>query len=799
MKKKQLLISLSLIGAVAITGCNNVGSSNSTSPATVSAKSNSVALDNVSNYPIGNILKYVVKDSDGGSTAYEPDADAGNGILGFYIQNDVNAFNGDPDAEAGKLSMLIPDSEKAYFNKKMDSLAPGEYPEPGNQLAPENVQAAQLDFKNGAWQLSQDGTDTGNHNMFFKYKDPATGDDVYFKLVSEVKTSSANAIENALRDSQGVDATKSGGLQNIYVEQPLKATLMTVASVFEAVLGGTALYGGNIKSFAAAGATEGGDLGKMARYSRHFAGVNKAKFRQWAQNEGFNVKDPNWSKKAYAAARNDAIYFNNEASSLYSQGDLSGVKFYKDWKVFAGGATKASLLRTGYNALGLVAVANAGFNVWYLSTNSSLKDNGTAPLANASRVLAGSDTDPVLTYRQVHLEPVSAADVAQYPELGLQTSKSVTPNIYSSAASQVVGFASSKNTTDAPSIMVSMDMLDTVFNPKPTEAPDAKRPEYIGWLKNDGYLGDRMPNMNTRKTNHYLDAALYLQVSTPDQFALRSSMPIMYGEEAARKAGYKFNGYKGSAPDINILSMSNNVGDTQHTLSANHDALTNGLSYVNKDGLKIYNAINLQYGDKLVLGVKNTSTTPMANVASTILNTDNGYQIFTAQTLSRLSKDRQMLLSSNGCSNLPQNNTCKLTLEAAKLDKDATFTGVLSINDVATGGTSTLVPFTYGVKTVLTPSVLTVPFGDDEIEGKFMNLGKNAIESVTFSRGDLPAKAKVDFKCYTADNKLVTNGTLPGGGYCKMMLDNLSAVRAGLYRMTISSNGVDIQSIPVQI
>jgi hypothetical protein len=797
MKKKQLLISLSLIGAVAITGCNNVGSSNSTSPAAVSAKSNSVALDNVSNYPIGNVLKYVSKDSVGGSVTYEPDN--GNGLLGFYIENDVNAFTGDPDAEAGKLSMLIPDSEKAYFNKKIDSIAPGEYPEDGNSLAPSAVKSALMDFKNGAWQLSQDGVDTGNHNMFFKYKDPETGDDVYFKLVSEVKTSSANAIENALRDSQGVDATKSSGLQNIYVEQPFKATVMTVASIVEGVFGGFAFYAGNLKKFNSTLTYHDGTLSALAHEARARAAKVRGMFRSWAHDEGFNLKDPNWTKKAYAAAKGQSAKLNEKASAWAQQLASDAADNHQLWRFSAEAASDAAFLRTASNSLGVMAVANAGMNVWYLATNSSLQDNGTTPLANASRVLAGSDTDPVLTYRQVHLEPVSAADVAKYPELGLQTSKSVTPNIYSSTAAQVVGFASSKNTTDAPSIMVSMDMLDTLFNPKPTEAPDAKRPENVSWLKNDGYLGDRMPNMNTLKTNHYLDAALYLRVGTAEQFAARSSLPILYGEEAARQAGYKFSGYKGSAPDLSIVSMSNSVGGTQHTLSANHDALTHGLSYVNKNGLKIYNAISLQYGDKLVLGVKNTSAVPMTNVTSTIFNVDNGYQIFTAQTPSRLSEDRQMLLSSNGCSNLPQNNSCKVTFEAAKLDKDATFTGVLDIKDVVTGGTSAIVPFTYGVKTVLTPSVLTVPFGDDEIEGKFMNLGKNAIESVTFSRGDLPAKAKVDFKCYTADNKLVTNGTLPGGGYCKMMLDNLSAVRSGLYRMTISSNGVDIQSIPVQI
>lgn len=813
MKKKQLLISLSLIGGLALSGCHSGtnGSNSGLNNTQVNHTSNSTVSNSVANYPIGNILKYVTRSNDGTVTTYTPDAENGNGILGFYISNETEAYASESGIEAGKLTMLVPNSEKAYFaTQERINLAPGETPMRDNPLANDVIKGSSLDFKNGEWQLSESGVDTGTHDMFFSYKDPRTGDDVYFKLVSEVKTSSLDDLEASLSQNQVVDSNDK--LNNIYTKQPLKAALVTFAGVLSGVVGAVTLgapefrytttggvYGKGNKFFSSL------ELFKLARQARVYAKQEYSSFVTVARENGWNLKGVRWDTIYKTTVKRNAAYYAMEAADrtnleveAYFKGRASA-----DWQNMLATTNRGYMMALRKAGIGLVGLGGAGTASWYLSTNSSLSDTGSTSGVNAARVLSSNSDSTTLTYRQVHLEPVSDADVAKYPELNLKASKSVTPLLSSSILTNTVGFTSKSNSSDDASIMVSLEMLDTLFNPKTIKEPNSKNPQDISWLKQDGYLGDRMPVTDffgNGKVNHYLDAAMYLRVMTPDLFNAATAAPALYGKAAAEEAGYKYSGYEGVAPDASVLSITNSSGNEVKSLTANHEILKNGLSYVNKDGLKIYNAINLQPGDEVKLSLKNTSNSQLVGLAGRIWDTEIGIPFATAQKASRLSQDREMLMAFDGCSSLTASNSCKLTVGAGKLGEDKSFAGIIEVAAIGAGQTSTLLPFTYNVKTVLTPSVLDVALGDDEVDGKFINQGKSEIENIGLDRGDLPEKASLSFKCYTSDNKLVTGNNLPGNkGYCKINVGNLDTVRSGLYRMSIMSNGVAIQTVPVQL
>jgi len=796
MRKKQLLVSLGLVSGLVLTGCNS--GANSSSNPKLNNQTNQISKtavnDSVANYPIGNILKYVTRSGDGTVTTYQPDAENGNGILGFFLQNETIAFPEESGIEAGKLTLLVPNSEKTYFEKRADFISPGEFPELGNPLAPDTVKSADLDYKNGAWQLAENGIDTGTHNMFFKYRDPETGDDVYFKLVSEVKTSSLQDLEMALTQNQGVSNVN---LQNIYTEQPLKATIMTVLAATELAFSGFALFGPEFT----AGGLKLGSLATGAKEMRVGFKVNQgvAKIFRGMSKEEITDAAVRYEKLTSRTAKSVGIDIQDLISSKYEP--LSTYALGKFSRSVMNRGFETVLLRGG---LGLASGVSAASHIWYLSTNSTLNstDNSVADNNAAHLLSAGNGDSTTFTYRQVHLEPVSAVDVAKYPELGLKSSKSVTPSLGSTMTGQVVGFTSANSSSDAPSIMVSLGMLDTIFNPKTTKAPDSKNPNDASWLKEDGYLGNRMPiigDFGRGKVNHYLDAAVQLRVMSPSAYASSTALYAEYGKEAAQQAGYKYGGYQAVAPDVSIISISNSNANSNQTLAANQYILEHGLSYVNKDGLKIYNPLNLQPGDEVQLALKNKSSLPMVNANAEVWNSDDSEAIFTAQKSARLNSDRQMVLAFNGCSNLPTNSSCNLTLGTGKLRADQSFAGVVEVSDIVDGNNTTLIPLAYNIKTVLTPSVLDVALGDDEVDGKFLNRGKAPIEDVSLDRGDLPAKATLSFKCYTSDNKPATGNQLPGNGYCKINVGNLGAVRSGLYRMSVISNGVAIQTVPVQL
>ena len=814
MKKKQLLISLGLIGGLALSGCHSGtnGSNSGLNSAEVKHASNSTVSDSIANYPIGNILKYVTRSNDGTVVTYTPDAENGNGILGFYISNQTQAYASESGIEAGKLTMLVPNSEKAYFAaQERINLAPGETPMRDNPLANDVIKGSGLDFKNGAWQLVESGVDTGTHNMFFSYKDPRTGDDVYFKLVSEVKTSSLDDLEAALSQNQAVSGNDK--LQNIYTEQPLKATLVTVAGVLSTVIG-TVMLGGPEFKYGVNPLEPGSKMKffntvkmfKLARSARSLAGQAYSDFMYYAEMSDWEVQGISWEKIYKETTLDSAKYANLRAAIAYGvetdKYKAGAITALENWQGMLSGSSQAYTIALKRGAMGLMGLGGAGAASWYLSTHASLSATESATSVDAARLLSSGADSTTLTYRQVHLEPVSDADVAKYPELNLKASKSVTPLLQSSFMTDTVGFSSKSNTSDEPSIMVSLEMLDTLFNPKPTKEPNSN-PQDISWLKQDGYLGNRMPVTDffgQGKVNHYLDAAMYLRVMTPATFNNYTIAPALYSQKAAEDAGYKYNGYEGVAPDVSVLSITNSNGDEVKSLKANQEILKTGLSYVNKEGLKIYNAINLQPGDQVKLSLKNTSQSQLVGFTGQIWDLELGLPFPTAQKASRLSQDREMLMAFDGCGSLSANNSCKLTIGAGKLGNDKSFTGFIEVAALGAGQNSTLLPFTYNVKTVLTPSVLDVALGDDEVDGKFINQGTSEIEDIGLDRGDLPEKASLSFKCYTSDNKLVTGNNLPGNkGYCKINVGNLGSVRSGTYHMSITSNGVTIQTVPVQL
>lgn len=470
-----------------------------------------------------------------------------------------------------------------------------------------------------------------------------------------------------------------------------------------------------------------------------------------------------------------------------------------------------------YTLLGFTMIVVGGSGLAFITTDTfvvhkwikvmeSEKSMSTTSKASLGKSLL-SDDSTLLTYRQLRLEPVTSADVAAYPELKLQPSKAVT-DLSGTILADSKGFTSTYNTTGIANYYVSISMLDTFLMPKNTHAENSENPNDLTYLKEDGYFGNRMPEDNYKVMNHYLDGAVLLTVKAAGLNAVNGFMFDAFNQAADEK-GYKSNAFINSEPTVGLKTISNS-SNSLSTL-ANTSSLEKGLSYVNHDGLRVYNPININPDDKVVLSVQNPSSNTVKGLQAgasqikyqnlSFLVTDADLNTGIPQTSSKAlsGKDRPLVVSGVGCDELQSGRSCDVSIDFTALSNESSFSGVIYVSDMTSKLTA--VPFVYNIQTVLSPSVLTNGLGSDTAEGKFLNKSKKELQQLTLDRGDLSKEATASMQCYDADNKplLDKEPNLPSNGYCKVTLAGLSDIDTGSYHVQIKSKEAVLQDVPVQV
>jgi len=447
----------------------------------------------------------------------------------------------------------------------------------------------------------------------------------------------------------------------------------------------------------------------------------------------------------------------------------------------------------------VVAFGGSMFVAWLNTTRDDV-----AMTASVSTPLKMEEAS--FTYRQLRLEPVTSADVAAYPELKLQPSK-VAVTFGGTIMGQRIGFVPVSNTSGIANYYVDLGGLDTLLNPKNTHGFNKDNPNDLSYLKEDGYLGNRMPENNYKVMNHYLDGVMQLTVMPAGVNAL-SGYTFDAFNQAANDNGYLSNAFINAEPDVGIKSISNVAGNG--SLEANAVSLEKGLSYVNREGVKTYNPISINPGDKLALTVKNPvlntamrnqngSEQKYMNLSMLVADVDSNTGIGQTSKKALSTSDRPLVFSADSCDNLQPGKSCSVSLDFGSVNSESSFSGVFYVSDATSKLTA--VPFTYNIQMLLSPSILTNGLGSDTAEGKFMNRSKKALAQLSLDRGDLAKEATASMNCYDANNVLLSDKepTVPANGYCKIKLGSLDDIDTGSYHLQVKSKGSVIYDIPVQV